>query len=156
MTHRADQIIEAIVAAVRVQTSALQVQADNVFSHRTLSLADDAGLLPAITVNFADDTPVSEFGADNVSFIDSVLGITIESFAVDPEEQAVRRALLNHRRFIHKALMADQALGLPFVIGTRYAGAAKPELDGTTELAAGALESRWAVHYRMNISDPGD
>lgn len=154
--HRAEQIIDATVSALQARASSLQVPAANVFAHRTLSLDDDQGELPAITVNFGEDDPDSELGSDNLAFIDSALSISIVGYAIDPDETVVRRALLNQRRYIHAALMADQTLGLSFVIGTRYGGAAAPEIDSSGELVAGSLESRWAVHYRMNITDPGD
>lgn len=155
MTHRADQIIDAIVSALQAQAS-LQVPSANIYAHRSLSLSEDQGELPAITVNFGEDDPVSDLGTDNLAFIDSLLAITITGFAVDPDEPVTRKALLSQRRYIHAAIMADQTLGLSFVIGARYAGAGAPELDSSSEIIAGSLESRWQILYRMDIADPGD
>jgi hypothetical protein len=156
MAHRAEQIIDAIVAALRANASSLRVPAASIFPHRSLSLSEDQGELPAIAVNFGDDDPASELGNDNLAFIDSLLSVSIIGYSVDPDEPSVRRALLNQRRYVHAALLADQSLGVGFVIATRYGGAGAPEFDSTTQKIAGSLESRWRVFYRMNITDPGD
>jgi hypothetical protein len=156
MTHRADQIIDAVATALQNASTALAIPAANIFSHRELSLSDEQGELPAATVNFGEDEPTSEFGADNLAYIDSVLAVTITTFAVGNDEASVRRTLMAQRRQVHVALMSDQELGLTFIIGPRYGGAAAPEINATTEKVIGSLETTWRYFYRMNITDPGD
>lgn len=155
MTHRADQIIEAVAAALAASTT-LGIPSANIFQHRTLSLADDQGELPAATVNFGDDDPVSDTGTDNFAFIDSLLDITVTLYVAGDNEAAVKRDLLDKRRRVHTALMTDDTLGLSFCLGVRYGGATKPDLDATVERLVGAYETRWRVLYRQNITDPGD
>lgn len=155
MSHRSEQIIDAIVAALRVSTD-LPIPAQNVFAHRTLSLSDDQGELPAATVNEGDDAATSDLGNDNLAFIDSLMDVAVVTYAIGTDEVSVKRALAVQRRFVHAAIMADPTLGLNFVIGVRYAGAPKPELDASTQHTVGSRESLWRVHYRMNITDPGD
>lgn len=154
MTHRAEQIIDAIVALIKAQAN-LPVNAGNVYAHRTLSLADDQGEMPAITVNIGDDQPSNEGGTDNLAFIDSLLSVSIVGYAIESTEEEVKSQLMDQRRRVHQALMADDSLALPFVIATRYGGAAAPEMDATTERIAGSMESRWHISYRMNFTDPG-
>lgn len=155
MSHRAEQIVEAMQAAI-AGLSGLAINSNNVHVHRTLSLDENAGELDAITVNIGDDDPVSEFGTDNLAYIDSVLEVSIVAYCKAGEETDVRRALTALRRQIHIALMTNDTLSLLFVIATRYGGASAPEINTDGESPAGKQESRWRVLYRMNITDPGD
>lgn len=155
MTHRAEQIVDAIVAAIAAQAN-LGVNSENVYAHRTLSLADDQGEMDAITVNIGDDEPMSEFGNDSINLIDSLLQLSVVGYVIADTEPLCKTSLFNVRRRIHQALLADQTLGLTFVPGIRYGGAGAPQLDGSTKQIVGSLESRWFVHYRMNVTDPGD
>jgi hypothetical protein len=155
MSHRADQIVDRVVEILQ-DFPDLDIPSQNIFAHRTLSLSEEDGELPAATVNEGEDSPVSEIGTDNLAFIDSVLAIAVRTLARARTEAEIRRVLGDHRRFVHKALMVDQSLGLPFVIGIRYGGATAAEIDTESELASGARTSIWGVHYRMNITDPGD
>jgi hypothetical protein len=154
MTHRAEQIIDAVVVAIKAQPD-LQVSASNIYAHRTLTLADDQGEMPAITVNAGDDAPASDQGSDNLSFIDSTLVLSIISYVIEDTEELVKQQLFDHRRRVHQAIMLDDTIGLSFVIACRYGGAAAPEMDATSERVAGSMESHWNIFYRMNFSDPG-
>lgn len=149
-THRAEQIVAAIAAAIA------SVFAGTVYTHRALSLSEADGELPAVSVDFGDDAPLDNTGVSNFAFIDSLLAIETSIYLRDNEETTVKSALLAARRVIHVALMADRSLGLDdFVIDTRYGGAAAPQMNATTEYVAGLLVCRWSVYYRMNIADPG-
>ena len=153
--HREQQIINAFVAALQASTL-LAIPAANVFANRSLSLAEDQGEMPAATVNEAEDVQTSDLGTDNLAFIDSLLGVEVQHFATGTSDAEVRTALSDQRRYIHVALMADDTLGLSFVIGLRYGGADRAEIDSNGALIVGSRISRWAVHYRMNKTDPGD
>lgn len=155
MTHRAEQIVDAVVDALQAATAALEIPAANVFAHRALTLAENQGELPAVTVTFEDDEPTSEFGTDNIAFIDSLLTVQVKTFAVGDSEQSVKLSLMAQRRQVHVALMADPTLSLDFVMVPRYGGAAAPEIDASTEAVVGSLETTWRYLYRMNIADPG-
>jgi hypothetical protein len=154
MSHRAEQIVEAMQAVIAA-FSGLAINAENVHVHRTLTLGEDSNELDAITVNMGDDDPVSEFGTDNFSVIDSILTVPVVAYCKGTDEINTRRALTVLRRQVHQALMADATLALSFVIATRYAGATAPEIDTSGDSCAAKQESRWRVQYRMNITDPG-
>lgn len=154
MTHRAERIVVAAQAAV-AGLAGLTINASNVYAHRTLTLSEDDGELDAICVNQGEDVPMGEEGMDNTAFIDSELELEFESYAKHSEESEVRQALTSLRRQIHQALMADDTLGLSFVVGVRYAGAERPSIDPDGNAPSGRQTSRWRVHYRMNKSDPG-
>lgn len=149
MAHRADQIIDAIVSAIESQVGPTGV---HVYSHRRLTLAEDQDELPAISVDFGEDTPATE----NVSYIDSLLSCQITGIVSAHEEQDLRSELLDLRRQVHIALMADPTLGLSFVVTAHYGGADEPVVDASGETIIGAYTSTWTVYYRMNYTDPGD
>jgi hypothetical protein len=150
MTHRADQIIEAIAELVRAR---MEPDGFHVFKHRRASLAHDQDELPAISI---DVGPRGDpFGT--VEFMDWTLVVPITAIAVGPEEEA--RALVIHmQREVHIALMAtaDTALGLAFVHQTEDAGWPDGILvDAEGESPAYVLEASWAVKFRMSRADPG-
>jgi hypothetical protein len=146
VTHRADQVIDAIVA--------LMPSTSTNFKHRVLSLSSEEGDTPARSVRMGEDEPVDEDGMDNFTFIDSRLTVEIDHKLEDPDEQTALERLLEMRRGTHVALMADDTLGLSFVIGTYYGGADAPQRDAEKSLVAGVITSRWFVHYRSNKADP--
>jgi hypothetical protein len=53
MTHRADQILDAVVERLAASTT---LRVSYILPHRSLSLSDDQGELPAVTVNMGEDT----------------------------------------------------------------------------------------------------
>lgn len=150
MTHRAQQIVGAISAALDASAS-LNAQ---VFTNRSFSLERDAGEIPCVTVNYGADQPLDPLGASNLSFLDSLIEVPIVAFAGADDELTATLALMAMRAAIHVALMADVTQGLSFVINTRYGGAVEPQLDSTTQQVIASLKSSWFVHYRMNVLDP--
>ena len=150
MSHRAQQIIDAMAATL----AASSTLASAVYTNRRYSLADTAQELPAVIIDYGADSPMSEFGATNVAFLDSLLEVAVHIVVRADTEQDVLIDLMNRRVAQHIALIADRSQGLAFVIDTRYGGASAPDVDVSTDRPAGALTCRWFVHYRMNLSDP--
>jgi hypothetical protein len=149
VSHRAEQIIQRIRTLLEAQ---VEYDGVHVYAHRRLSLAEDQDELPAISVDFGQDSPVEE----NIQFIDSLLTVAVTSIVAAAEEDTVKAELLELRRQIHIALMEDVTLGLPFVISTSYGGAEPPAFDLRGEFIVGALATPWNVYYRMLLADPGD
>jgi hypothetical protein len=150
MTHRANQIVDAMVSIIDTAASPLGI---HVYPHRRFSLAGDQDELPAISVDFGEDSPQHELTG---GYFDSLLTCMVTAVAEAPEEQDLKLELLDLRRKAHVALMADRKLGLEFVVNTLYAGAEAPQIEAAGETIQGALTSVWQVYYRMNISDPGN
>lgn len=148
--HRADQVLNAIVTAI---TAAVQPTGVKVFAHRRLTLLADQDELPAISVDFGEDNPAQELTG---GYFDSLLSCQITAVAVAREEADLKTELLDLRRRIHVALMADRTLGLSFVVNTHYGGTEAPQIDASVDPIVGELVSVWNVYYRMNIADPGD
>lgn len=150
MTHRAEQIIDAVVLRLQASSS---LGISNVFTLRSLSLAEDQGELPAVTVDFGDDTPAEEY-SDLTDQVGSALEVLTTVYVVADDEPTVKQLLMAARTETHKAIDPNATLGLSFVLKVEYGGAGKPEIDTTTQQCAGSQESRWLVTYHMNISDP--
>lgn len=146
MTHRVDQILDRIVTLMPSTAQA--------FKHRTLPLSEVDGELPANSVCLGEDSPPDEDGFANLAFIDSIASLTIVHRLRAATEEDALAQLIEMRRAVHVALMADDSLGLIFVVGIYYGGAGEPERDAEQELVAGRLVSKWRVHYRMNKTDP--
>lgn len=152
MAHRAEQIIDAIVSRLRASAT-LGIASANVFEHRSLSLSDDQGEMPALTVNYGEDE-----AADEITMLDGTIGSLLEiltkAYVIGDDEVSVRRALLDVRTETHKAINLLQTLGLSFVVRVAYGGAAAPEIDTEGGRCIGAQESRWAVLYHLGPTDP--
>jgi len=148
--HRALQIVNAIVTE-HVTAGAW---GNRVYKARALSLSGVEGELPALLVFMRPDEAMSEQGNTNMAFIDSLLGVSIVLIDQADTETALVDALLSYRAASHVAMMTDQFHGLAFVSGQRYQGAEAPLIDPQGQLLIGRLETRWAIDYRMNYSDP--
>jgi hypothetical protein len=158
--HRAEQIVRAIAAEHRPTF-------DHVFIERSFSLSDiEEDLeLPAVSIFVEDDAPTyavepdtltldGSISEDGLPLIDSRLVLAISLVASATTEEALSDLLFLLRAKSHVAIMADRTHALAFVVGTEYLGAAKPEKDLSGERAAGRLDTRWAVHYRMLSTTP--
>lgn len=150
--HRAEQIIDAIVTRLQASTT-LGINAQNIFAHRTLSLAENQDELPAVTVNFGEDNPANDYD-EMAGEIGSTLEVFTVPYLTSDDEPSLKVALLAARTEVHKAIDPTATLDLPFVLKVEYGGAVAPEADYTGELAAGSQQSRWLVTYHMNPDDP--
>lgn len=150
MSHRAQQIIDAMAANLGVSAVTL----GPVFVNRSLSLSEVEREVPCISVNYGADTPPNALGASNLSFIDSLIEVSVTAYASDDNERSLLSKLLDARRLVAVDLLADRTQGLSFVIDTRYGGATVPETNSAAERLVGSLASTWFVHYRMNLLDP--
>lgn len=150
--HRAEQIIDAIVATLRADATL----AASVYKHLAVTLAEAETELPAVSVGMGVDEPLGEIGVTNVAYIDSLLAVPILLVCQADTEALAITELMRLRAEVHRTMMAGQRdHGLTtIVIDTRYAGADAPQLNTEGSRITGRLETRWLVHYRMNITDP--
>lgn len=148
--HRALSIVQAIATAHVSDTVRARV-----FENGIISLDDETQELPAIDVSLASDSPVSEFGTDNLAYIDSLLDVKVTMYAKASSKQDLLIELMRLRSASHQVVMAgDRAHGLSYVIDTRYGGAAEPEVNTDGSMVTGILETAYTVHYRMAVSTP--
>lgn len=150
MSHRSQQIIDAM----RTNIAANLAISWTIYRQRIDGIDVKEMELPAVAVMFAEDLPFSDLGASNLSFIDSLLRVTVVLVAEGASEDPILDQLLEMRRQSHISLLADRSQGLAFVIDTRYAGADKPIFANDADRYSGALQTHWHVHYRMNLLDP--
>lgn len=153
MSHTVDQVIDAVVALL--QQGVTSIDGSNVLPHRSLSLSDQSGELPALTVNFGKDEPNIEFaGADGDSLIDSIVELRITAHVRGDQESIVKRTLLAVRGEVQSAMLRDPNLGLDCVVYTNYGGADEPDFDSSSDAIVGRLPILFLVHYRMSAANP--
>lgn len=152
MSHRAQQIVDAVASLI---TARVQAEGVHVFTHRRLSLDPEQDEMPAISVDYGEDARAQ---SQTTLAIDSVLSVETTVVVSEPDEFGCRTRLLDLRREIHRAVMAgDRRLGLPvFVVTTSYGGANAPSLFAEGKNIVGELTSTWLVLYRMELNDPGN
>lgn len=122
----------------------------NVFGDRTRAV-DQIANLPAINVTEGDDVAIPY---SNIAFLDSTVEITTELVVAVKGNEVIDQTLNEFRRQLHKALMVDIKLGLPFVIMMVPAGAGAPEMKGSGNRQVCCMSVKWKVLYRTPIADP--
>ena len=149
-SHRAQQVVEAIAAALAANTDLDAA----VYTNRTLPVSVEDNEVPCVSVVYGGDEPLNAEGAVNLAYIDSLLEVFVKCTGAGNSEEAMLAALMVLRRQVTVTLMADRSLGLAFVMDTRYGGASAPESDARIDKYVGKLDTRWHVMYRMNLLDP--
>lgn len=154
MPHRAEQILDAIAARLRAQT-AIGIPADNIFVHRSLSLAEDQDEIPAATVNAGDEESADEYQLlDGDGELARALEIEVAVYFSATDEQTLKQLLFAARTEVHRAINPDETLGLAFVLKVELGAVPKPDIDVAGELSIGSQAHNWLVTYHMNSSDP--
>jgi len=150
-THRVEQVLQAAASLVEAQPDL----AAAVFQHRTLSLSGEDQELSAVCINQGPDLPPADTGYTNLAFIDSLSMIDMTLYAQGATQAEIAAELLRLRSATHKAMLqSPRDLGLPFVIGIRYAGAGAPEYTELGAPMAGRMTCSFGVLYRMDLDDP--
>jgi hypothetical protein len=150
-THRAQQIVDAVVATLQNDTSL----GWHVYRERLSSLDASALELPAVSVTFGADKPLSPLGATVLLFLDSLLELNVAVMDQKGTETELVASLMAMRTRVHADLMLDRTQGLPFVIDTRYGGVDPINATGSALTQfSGEIVCHWPVYYRMNIADP--
>jgi hypothetical protein len=146
MAHRVQQIIDAAATVMRANAS-LQATVE---VNRVRSLGEDQGETPALTINYGGDSPDE---AQNQSNFASAIELEFAAYVSGDTEPEVLESLVEMRRQVHRSIMADFTLGLPFVWDITYGGADKPATV-QAERMLGAQTSRWTFRYLMDSDDP--
>jgi hypothetical protein len=146
MTHRAEQILDAMKTVVTGLTSTgANVQRGRVY-------ATDA--VRALSVYMGEDRVIGEQGYSNLSFVDRELEVIVRIHAKASTATAVIDTLLNQSRAeVFAAVAADPTLGLGFVLSAYPAGDDQPALSGEGDQPTGTQDMRWSVHYRHSITN---
>lgn len=110
--------------------------------------------LPAVGIYQGAEEPLGEQGRMNVGFMDEYLEVRTEVAAKSTSE-TIETDLNELRRQVHLSLMAENALGLAYVIDIIPNGVDEPTIDGSTDQYAGTMVLNWIVYYRHNQADAG-
>jgi hypothetical protein len=147
MATRIETLLTQIVTNLGADVS---IDATKVYRNRVAALNDTE--LPGYNVVLGADTPLGEFGATNLSFIDWEQAVFIDCYerTILANQDAV---FLDMRRNIHRALMADYTQGLSFVTTTIPFGADEPTVDNEGERKNTVYRTNWIFQIRTSIDD---
>lgn len=129
----------------------MQPDGVHVFTHRRESLSAEQDELPAISIDYGEDSPTTGV----ISEFRSVLTVEARIKVQAPTPEDLHEKLFEQRSEVHVAVMANNgSLGLPFVIATLYGGADAPDVSSAGSQLTAELLTRWQVHYTMDLDDP--
>ncbi len=145
MTHRAEQIIAAVVTSV----TGLTTTAANVNRGRTTP--EDAATADWLDVYLGDDDP--DESDKNWTITDSDLTVYIDINCKTSSAQIDTRLNLI-RSEITVALWVDYKQGLSFVAEMREGKADEPQLSGEANKPAATMRTTWLFRYRRSTTNP--
>lgn len=108
----------------------------------------------AIDILVGPASPTSQFGFSTTGNIDAVHRFWIDLHTRSLlHDEAVVENLFEMWTDVHRRLLADATLGLPFVFTTRWLGSEDFDLMYAGE-RIGAMRTVWDVGYKMVYTDP--
>jgi hypothetical protein len=149
MTHRAEQIVDALVTLIQAQVEALGAK---VYAHRRTSLDPEQDEMPAISVDVGEDQPADWKGLDTLG---SAFNVHVTHIATGAREEDARGAIMDLREkteallLSHRRAPAGQKLGLTFVYSIQYDGAGELESLTEGELYVAGVLAKWTVAYQL-------
>ena len=142
--HREEQILARVVTLVTgLTTTALRIdrgREDEIASENT----------PALRVRGGDDIVADPWAH---ALLDSELDVIVEAKVYDSAAN-VETKLIQIRKEVSIALLADHTLGLAFVEGIVELGARKPLLSSESAKPSGSRDLMFRVKYRRSRTDP--
>lgn len=106
---------------------------------------------PHYGVYLGVDTPLGEFGPQNLSVIDWSLSIVVEIAIQVSTAADLDATLLECRALVHEALMADESQGTDFILMTVPQGADEPVIDGEGEQRIAVYRTQWGFRVRTAV-----
>ncbi len=138
--HKANQIL----VAIKAKLTGLASTGANVYQSRAYAI----GALPAINIKLGSDSVQSIHNIQS----DNELLIVIEVF-VKSDESLIDSTILQIRKEVQMALMADETLGLSFVLSTLPSAMSAPEISSEEQTIAYATLD-FKIIYRSLLTDP--
>ena len=142
--HKAQAILNAIKSSVTplVTGGVIELVLSN-----TAELPEQH---PAIIIRMGEDDVVSRNMSNARDHdLNVYVDIYVHSKNTDLDEQ-----VLAIREEAEKAILADEQLGLPFVLYIEFNGASNPEYSGDAELYSASVRLNFTVKYRVNKNNP--
>lgn len=158
MTHRVEQIVDAIAALVSARVGP---KGSKVYTHRRLSLALEQDELSAYSVDFGE-LEVIEETEDEIYW---AVVCPVTALVELPTEPEAKTAILSADRESYRAIMASPGAGMPwsvklglsFVITVQPRGWDEaPEYATNAEQIQAKLTSNWRIEFKTDVDDPGD
>jgi len=140
---------EAVIDKVKEVILGCTSAGSNVFVNKGDSLEID--LLPAVIIEQGDITALGDLPTINLGFYDVDIEIFINIIDGVTVESPITSVNNIHAQ-VHKALLADHTIGLPFVQSLYADGAGAPSVE-QAGVAIVRLNTRWFVRFRMNYID---
>ena len=138
---KAEQILSAITALV----TGLTTTTSSVFRGYPYNIP----AVPALGISQGSDTPIED-QLDNMSYIDSILQVTITAYYKGLSGAETQANLI--RKEVYAAMMANDTLGLNFVHRCKPTGTGKPQI-AQGEQPVSAMDINFDVFYRHNYID---
>lgn len=146
MTHRAEQIVTATMAAL----TGLATTGSNVFRGRSEAHDLQELELPALLVFEGDDDKLEDLLNDYQQWAQEV---NIDIVVAEKLAGAAGTTINQIRAEITQALAADFTLGLAFVEAMQEIGAGTPDFAGSDREVAGR-RIVWRAEYERSRTDP--
>jgi len=110
--------------------------------------------LPFVNIVYGGDATIGEFGPQNSSFIDWDIMVHIDIY-VDAAATGniLEQDLLNLRRDIHEALMADITLGLSYVLMTYPVSAEEIDISAEARRGVAVQRTTWGIRLRHSYTN---
>lgn len=109
--------------------------------------------LPAISIELGAEAPTDPDGQAATSYIDAFASLYVDIYESVADGEALR-TIEHVRAEVHRALMADETLGLSFVHQIHYQGAEDPITDPDGGDIFYSRRMIWAVEFRFARTDP--
>ena len=143
--HREEQIMDRVVQILNPMTSARVT--------RGRIRPESAKDLPALGVYLGADTPAEPEAGTSFQKLDSNLEIKVVAI-VTGKDTELDGQLSSIRAEATQLIMADETLGLSFVILAREGRAEEPGIEGDARTFIAFREMAWTINYRKDRRDP--
>ena len=143
--HREEQIMDRVIQILGPITSARVT--------RGRIRPESAKDLPALGVYLGADAPVEPESGTSFQKMDSDLEIKLVAIVTGRDDE-LDGQLSSIRAEATQLIMANETLGLPFVILTEEGRAEEPGIEGDARTFIAVREMAWTVTYRRDRRDP--
>lgn len=140
MTHRAEQILEAVRQRLTgLPTTGVRVERARVWPTEEC---------PAISIERGDDVPTDT--GRRLAFIDRRLQVLVTAYVKSPANFETDLHVIAAE--VYAALFADHTQGLAFVLDTHWLGDSRPQTNAETETRSATMEMNFAITYRHQLT----
>lgn len=139
-------ILEAFAKNIReeLQRGLVEIERDR-------GVSEEQAELPLINVCLGAEDPAKGSTMDELA---ALLNIRVFITDLAPTKLEVVKQISKIRSQLHRVLMPENVLGLPFKHSVGWLGATERQFDVSGVGAASEVETRWQVYYRFPRDNP--